>query len=169
MIVCLFMKFFLNFISNFLGLVLDWIRDIDKMLAEKPTQNGDVGPKSELEYWKGRMSKINNIMEQLKKDDMKAVIGLLQAAKSAVIKDDWKSLDSRLTDAQNEAKDNVKYLLSLEKYIEALYVAKPTQIIEILSGLMKNLKMVFGISRHYSTNGLFLLLSYILLIIFCNF
>ncbi len=147
---------FLGSHTNFLfkGIVLDWIRDIDRVLAEKQTQNGDVGPKSELEYWKGRMNKINNVMEQLKKEEMKSIIGLLQTTKSTVIKDDWKTLDAKITDAQNEAKDNVKYLLSLEKYIEALYVAKPTQIIEILSGLMKNLKMVYGISRYYSTNGL---------------
>jgi dynein heavy chain len=38
---------------------------------------------------------------------------------------EYTKLDSRLTDKLNEAKDNVKYLTTLEKFIDPLYNGQP--------------------------------------------
>ena len=66
-----------------------------------------LGIETELEYWRMRMAKFNSITEQLKARDCKIVLGVLGAAKSRVLKK-WKQLDNQITDANNEAKDNVK-------------------------------------------------------------
>ena len=59
----------------------------------------------------------------------------------------------------NEAKGNVKYLLTLERYIEPLYDGNPLTIIETLPVLMNSIKMIHTVARYYNTdermNGLF--------------
>ena len=79
---------------------------------------------------------------------------MLTAAKSRVLKR-WKLLDNSITDANNEAKDNVKYLSTLEKYIEPLSSGNPVTILDALPGLLNNIKMMLTIARcaaaaHYS-------------------
>ena len=46
----------------------------------------DIGPRAELDHWKKRMSKFNYLLDQIKGSDVKAVLGVLQAAKSKIIK-----------------------------------------------------------------------------------
>ena len=64
----------------------------------------------------------------------------------------FQRLDLALTDKLNEAKDNVKYLSTLEKFIEPLYTGTPQQIIETLPSLMNAIKMIHTIARYYNTN-----------------
>ena len=73
---------------------------------------------------------------------------------------EYNRLDLLLTDKLNEAKDNVKYLTTLEKFIEPLYHGTPQQIIETLPALMNAIKMIHTIARFYNTTdkmtGLFI-------------
>ena len=46
----------------------------------------DIGPRAELDHWKKRMSKFNYLLDQIKRHEVKAVLGILQAAKSKAIK-----------------------------------------------------------------------------------
>jgi len=55
-----------------------------------------------------------------------------------------------LSDKLNQAKDNVKYLGILEKFIEPLYKGTPITIIETLPALMNAIKMIHTIARYYS-------------------
>lgn len=46
----------------------------------------NLGPRAELDYWKKRLSKFTYLMDQLKSSDVKAVLGVLTAAKSKLLK-----------------------------------------------------------------------------------
>jgi len=72
----------------------------------------------------------------------------------------WRGLELKVTESLNEAKDNVKYLTTLEKFIEPLYEGTPETIKDTLPALMNSIKMIHTIARYYNTNdkmtGLFI-------------
>ena len=68
------------------GLVTDWCEQMERLFneAESPAggggEDGDVqGPRSELEHWRSRMGKLNSIIEQLRGEQCRMVLAVLQA------------------------------------------------------------------------------------------
>lgn len=113
------------------------------------------------------MQYLTSIFEQLKKRDKKNIITILDIAfrdsqdakigtsvnlikhkdSIASLVQKWKTIDSQLTESRNEAMDNVKYLSTLEKFIEPLYSNDPKCIIDNLHALMNSVKMIHTIAR----------------------
>ncbi len=59
-----------------------------KVLAESEQirrEADNIGPRAELDYWKKRMTKFNFLLDQIKTVDVKAVLTILQTAKSKLI------------------------------------------------------------------------------------
>ena len=46
----------------------------------------------------------------------------------------WREIDVQITEAANEAKDNVKYLSTLERFFDPLYGNDPGAITDTLPG-----------------------------------
>jgi len=122
------------------------------------------GPKTELEYWKKRLNNITALSEQLKSDDFQFVKEFLKKQKPPDVTQrrapteenvsnllaEYQMKEVDLSDKLNQAKDNVKYLGILEKFIEPLYKGTPETIIETLPALMNAIKMIHTIARYYS-------------------
>jgi dynein heavy chain len=72
----------------------------------------------------------------------------------------WREIDVQITGAANEAKDNVKYLSTLERFFEPLFSNDPSAIVDTLPALINAVKMIHTIARYYNTNermtGLFI-------------
>ena len=62
----------------------------------------------------------------------------------------WKSVDFQLTNAHNEAKDTTKYLSQMEKHTDVLYSGSMPELIEVFPALLKSVRIVQELSRHYN-------------------
>ena len=139
--------------AHFEAILEDWCVQTEKLLEEDDSSYSladESGPDTEIEFWRNRMAKLNSVMEQLKLKECKMVLGVSMAARFKSSRQ-WKAIDVKVTDATNEAKDNVKYLNTLEKSLEPLYKGTPHNIIEALPTLMNNIKMMHTIARYYNT------------------
>uniref|UniRef100_F6PHB9 AAA+ ATPase domain-containing protein n=1 Tax=Ciona intestinalis TaxID=7719 RepID=F6PHB9_CIOIN len=143
-----------DIVSKLEELVSGWRKQIEQVLAESEQMRkeaDDTGPLAELEHWRFLMSKFNSLLEHIKGSRCKAAINTLHAAKSKVLKL-WREMDAQITDHANEAKDNVKYLYSLEKACTPLYNSDPVNMIEVIPTLINIISMIQNISRYYNTS-----------------
>ena len=69
--------------------VQQWYREIEQTLTESEQmrkESDDVGPRAELEHWKKRMAKFDSLTTCVKSPLCRAVINVLVAAKSKLLK-----------------------------------------------------------------------------------
>ncbi|KAG9479366.1 hypothetical protein GDO78_012827 [Eleutherodactylus coqui] len=136
------------------GMLSVWIRQIEQVLAESEQMRkeaDDIGPSAELEHWKSRMSSFNSLLDEIKSPKVRKVLSILQAAKSRMLKQ-WKELDCNVTNAANEAKDNVKYLYTLDRFFGPLGKASPASMVEHIPSLMNSIRMIYSTSQYYNTS-----------------
>jgi len=154
-------------VLHFVELLEEWCHETETYLEDAGDQSRwesqDSGPDTELDYWKRRSQKLSSITEQLKTKECKSVVGVLTAVTKqqselgfdrqqvfALLRR-WKQIDIAITEASNEAKDNVKYLVTLERFIQPLFEDEPLQIVETLPALVNSIKMIHTIARYYNT------------------
>lgn len=156
-----------NIILEYAGVFSQWQDSINKTLEAANAEcryEKDDGPAKELDHWKQRMRKLTQVSEQLSSKNCRAVYDLLDQAcesmqeqlgvnyqKIYMATSNWRGIDNKITESLSEAKDNVKYLQTLEKYLEPLYSGNPETIKETLPALMNSIKMIHTIARYYNT------------------
>ncbi|CAF4155886.1 unnamed protein product, partial [Rotaria sordida] len=144
-------------IRNCEALVLSWISTIENVLQDifgEDSMHPSLGPLSEIDRWTRKQRLINNLLEQLKSKECKAVIGALITSKSKVIRK-WKAIDVSITEAQNECRDKTKFLESIRRYLESLTEDAHPQncAVNILPALCDAMRTVESVSRYYARQG----------------
>ena len=141
-------------VADFEQIMDTWMGQIEQVLVESQQMRReahDAGPSAELIYWKARQAKFANLIEEIRSSRCQAVVRLLHVAKSRKV-GKFRDLDGRVTVASNEAKDNVKYLYTLDNFTTLLTRCTPVQMVEHLPGLMNAIGMIYAVSQHYNTS-----------------
>ena len=139
--------------QSWINTLTEEIEDMDK---GNQTSN-DIGPRSELERWKFRMQRLTKVNDFFKGEDYRLVSQYFHEQKNklsskiqSMINDmKQKKIDSYT--AYAEARDNVKYLSTLEIYFDPLYNKGPDNIIDSLQSLMNSLKLISFTARYYDS------------------
>ena len=154
-----------EFISHLENLLEEWCQQIEAYLNSCPEQREEVtniaskkhshvidhGPKGELEYWRVRMQRLASVSEQHRRRHCTNVVHILtevsrgsgdqSKAKIILLLRRWKQIDVTITEDANEAKDNVKYLKSLLKFLDVFYSGTAQSMIDAIPALMNSIKV----------------------------
>ncbi|GAA49452.1 dynein heavy chain 5 axonemal [Clonorchis sinensis] len=135
-------------------LVKKWGNEIEQLLNQCDQvrrETDDMGPSLELAYWRTRFVRFTNLITEMRTPGVQSVITALQYANSRIIKY-WRELDDRITTAVNEAKDNVKYLSTLDNFFGTFSLANPVKLMEELPILLNAIRMIYSISHYYNSS-----------------
>lgn len=102
-------------------------------------------PLSELEFWVQRSAVFSSLSDQVHSDKIVAILDTVEAAstdKKAIIHS-LKSRRNELSKLSLEAKENVKFLTTLERHFKTLATGSLTSMSETLPPMMNALRMVF--------------------------
>ncbi|CAM38695.1 putative dynein heavy chain [Leishmania braziliensis MHOM/BR/75/M2904] len=132
--------------------VSQWQVEIGYAMSLEPQKEGPLG---EIEYWRERYSTISALYEQLNSSQAKFILKIAKEAgcTSATMIDLTLQQFFRM---YSESKDNVKFLGTLDRHFRTLHSVDPKvgslqPIIDTLFSMMTALRMVWIISRFYST------------------
>eukprot|EP00818_Percolomonas_sp_WS_P004801 CAMPEP_0117449454 /NCGR_PEP_ID=MMETSP0759-20121206/7954_1 /TAXON_ID=63605 /ORGANISM="Percolomonas cosmopolitus, Strain WS" /LENGTH=4456 /DNA_ID=CAMNT_0005241931 /DNA_START=311 /DNA_END=13681 /DNA_ORIENTATION=- len=132
-----------------------WTQLIRSLLEQTigRTREGD-GPLSEIEFWRQRAAALGTFWEQLNDDAVKQMIEVLRHYDASQMLAGYEDQFQELTKMYMEAKDNVKFLETLERHFKNISRAQHSllPISDTLPSMMRALRMVWVISRHYNTD-----------------
>ena len=110
----------------------------------------ESGPLSELHHWQGRAAMANAVLEQVTDDSHRPMIDLMTHFQPSMARQ-YQEHVAQLTESYNEAKDNVKFLHTIEKFTSPLYHGVPIEAAETMPGLLNAIQIIYDISRFYNT------------------
>nr|KAJ3423035.1 Dynein heavy chain 10, axonemal [Polyrhizophydium stewartii] len=128
----------------------EWVETVSGALGKEikkvPVGNG---PLAEIEFWRDRSASLSTLYEQLNLPIVHKIVQILNRAQVACSS----SLEFQLAELNKiytEAKDNVKFLSTLERHFKNIVIGSLGSIQDSLMSLMNAIRMVWIISRHYN-------------------
>uniref|UniRef100_A0A3Q3FTJ5 Dynein, axonemal, heavy chain 5 like n=1 Tax=Labrus bergylta TaxID=56723 RepID=A0A3Q3FTJ5_9LABR len=119
------------------GILRPWYKQIEQILIESDSQSkvADAeGPLAELEHWKKMSIKFNSIINHIRGPECWPMVLVLHLKRT------------------NEAKDNVKFLSSLETVCQPLYHADPVAMRTNMQKIIDAIQRIYNDSLYFNTD-----------------
>lgn len=139
-------------VSEIEAAVEDWTATIAAAVeAEHQKVKAVRTPLGEIDFWRDRNASLSALYEQLNMGKVQQMIQVLKLVDNAQIPA-FNFHFGELSKLTLEAKDNVKFLATLERHFKHLIDGTFQNIIESMQSMVNGLRMVWVISRHYNTD-----------------
>jgi dynein heavy chain len=136
--------------------VISWTQQIQKILElERGKELTGKGPLAEIDYWRSRSASLSTIYEQLHLPNIKKILGILESASTRHESEAFREFDGQLKELSKlhiEAKDNVKFLSTLERHFKSISAGTLHEVADTIPPMMNAIRMVWVISRHFNTD-----------------
>jgi len=133
-------------------LVHSWTNTLQTILERETMKRGAPGgPIQEVLYWRERHSVLSPLYHQLNKPKIRTVLQLMYKVQFEGVST-LKSLIADIIKYHTEAKDNVKFLATLERHFNNLSRGTMSQIREVIPAVVNAIRMIWIISKHYNTD-----------------
>ena len=160
-------------IETIASLVRGWCATIDTAAGPVPERDKGTRPLSELEMWRARTATLSSVLDQMGSPDVVTMLHAIEggnvreeSSDNATINDDADGGDpftfnafvvstSSLRCALATARDNARFLSTLERQFKVLACGSLAAISEVLPSLLNGLRMVWIVSRHYNSASTF--------------
>jgi dynein heavy chain len=109
------------------------------------------GPLAEVDYWKMRAMGFGAVFEQLAVPRVQRLLQIMEEVLPSAF-EGFRLHSVELNKYCLEAKDNVKFLSTLERHFKNLTSGSMTSVIDMLPSMMNAIRMVWVISRNYNTD-----------------
>ncbi len=130
----------------------NWIPAIASIIEqEKGKKAVGKGPLAEVDFWRQRATAFGTVYEQLSTAPVRKMMEVMEICFELQY-GQFKHYFAELSKLYTEAKDNVKFLTTLERHFKTISHGTLSAIVEALPSMMNALRMVWVISRHYNTD-----------------
>ncbi|KAH8046309.1 dynein light chain binding protein [Aureococcus anophagefferens] len=119
--------------------------------AENSKRPKTKGPLAEIEFWRQRNAALSALYEQINMPNVQDILKVLKMADAQMVAT-FNYNFGELQKLYVEAKDNVKFLTTLERHFKNITHGSFTTILDTLPSMMNAIRMVWIISRHYNTD-----------------
>ncbi|CAK8998414.1 Dynein beta chain, partial [Durusdinium trenchii] len=137
------------------GAVITWTKQVRYVLKQEPEhvfREGNPQPDAELKFWQNRASNLNSIQNQLQMEGVKRVLRFLEANKSTYVSP-FARLQKEVEDSREEANDNVRFLKTLEPYVNNLLSesADFEALEQVFDDIFHLLLLIWRHSKYYNS------------------
>jgi len=139
-------------VSALEGALEDWSKTIANVL-ETETKKSPLrpGPLAEIEFWRARSASLTSLYEQLNISSVQQMLRVLERVEATILPT-FRFHFAELTKLHVEAKDNVKFLSTLERHFKSIGSGSLSVVLDTVPSMMNAIRMVWIISRHYNTD-----------------
>ena len=160
-------------LRNYVDKIETWL--VSDTNTEEASMGDEASTREECDFWRFRVEKLVSTQEQLKSDQLRSALRYIhcfntanvqrqssqdkvavESARSSVssLIRKWRLLEVSISEALERAKDNVKYLSSLEKSLDLLYTNELVGAAEVIPLIINSLTVMSWNSRSYSSDRL---------------